>query len=222
MTARRSPRVATHAGPSWGRAAVLAAIGLGLAVIASPRAARAADAPPARAPETLGTVFIPPGHEELFAAMLGRGAPLPDGCTFATGQIEPTLVRGVYSCSGDRVVVELRHPSAAPADADRTAKIAIVTTEGKPPTALLTTLRERIREREGAFAWPEAPKIRATRIPGCKTLAPLPSWLAPYFPGCYPLLAAVLVGLAQTIVMAAGMGFGLLRLFRAPRATAGE
>lgn len=216
MTARLSLR-ARHARTSWRCAAVLAAVGLGLAVFASPRAARAADAPPA-----LGTVFIPPGHEELFAAMLGRGAPLPDGCAFATGQIERTLVRGVYSCSGDQVVVELRHPSAAPADADRTAKIAIVTTQGSPPAALLATLRERIREREGSFAWPAAPKVRSTRVPGCKTLAPLPSWLAPYFPGCYPLLAAVLVGAVQTLVVVAGLGYGLLRLFRAPRVTAGE
>ena len=197
---------------------VLVFVAIGLASIAAPSAGRAEGAPPTRAVNSLEAIYIPPGHEELFAAMLGRGAALPDGCAFATGQIERTLVRGVYTCSGDRIVVELRHPSAAPADAARTAKIAIVPTQGTSPTALLAALRERIRERESAFAWPVVPKTRSTRVPGCKTLAPLPTWLAPWFPGCYPLLAAVLVGLAQTIVMMLGVGYGLLRLYRPPRA----
>lgn len=195
---------------------------VGLAVLGSLRTARAEGAPPPRSTIALDARFIPPGKEDLFAAMLGRGAALPDGCVFATGQIERTLVRGAYTCSGERIVVELRHPSAAPADAVRTAKLAIVTTEGTPPAALLASLRERIREREDAFAWPEAPRVRSTRVPGCKTLAPLPGWLAPYFPGCYPLFAAVLVSLAQTIVLVLGVGYGLLRLFRAPRVPAGE
>jgi hypothetical protein len=199
--------------------AVVAAC-VGLAVLASSHAAHAERTPPPRSTSAVDALFIPPGQEELFAAMLGRGATLPEGCAFATGQIERTLVRGVYTCSGERIVVELRHPSAAPADAARTAKIAIVTTEGAPPAALLASLRERVREREGAFAWPEVAKVRSTRVPGCKTLAPLPGWLAPYFPGCYPLFAAVLVGFVQTIVMMVGLGYGLLRLFRAARIAA--
>jgi hypothetical protein len=204
----------------WASAVVAACVGL--AVIASPRAARADRTPPVGATSTRGAVVIPPGHEELFAAMLGRGATLPDGCVFATGQIEHSLVRGVYTCSGDRIVVELRHPSAAPPDAVRTPKIAIVATEGTAPAALLAALRERVREREVAFAWPEAPKARATRVPGCKTLAPLPGWLAPWVPGCYPLFTAVLVGVAQTLVMVLGVSYGLRRLYRAPRVPAGD
>lgn len=195
---------------------------IALVALASPHALRAEATPPPRSTSAPDALFIPPGNEELFAAMLGRGATLPDGCAFATGQIERTLVRGSYTCSGERIVVELRHPSAAPADAMRTAKLAIVATEGTPPAALLASLRERVQEREDGFSWPAIPKIRSTRVPGCKTLAPLPAWLAPYFPACYPLFAAVLVGLAQTIVMVLGVGYGLLRLFRAPRMSAGQ
>lgn len=96
---------------------------------------------------------IAPGHDELFAAMLGRGIALPDGCTLTAGQIERSVVRGVYECAGGEVVVELLHPSAAPFAAVRTEKLAIVTARGTPPPALLVELEERVRAREGAFEW---------------------------------------------------------------------
>jgi hypothetical protein len=95
---------------------------------------------------------IVPGHEDLFAAMLGRGIAPPDACALATGQIERSVVRGVYECPGGEVVVELLHPSAAPA-AVQTEKFAIVTARGTPPPALLAGLAERIRERESVFEW---------------------------------------------------------------------
>ncbi len=198
---------------SWASAGLLACIGMALA---SPQAARGAGAP-LRATAAIETTTIPPGLEELFAAMLGRGAALPGGCAFTTGQIERTLVRGVYSCPDDEVVLELRHLSAAPADTARTEKIAIVTMRGTPPAALLAALEERIREREGAFEWPKTKRAQPTRKPGCMDLAPLPSFLDPYFPGCYPLFAAVLVGIAQITVMVLGLGYGLLQLYRTGR-----
>lgn len=185
-------------------------------------AAAHASAAPARDAKALDAVFIPPGHEELFATMLGRGATLPAGCAFASGQIEHAVVRGIYVCSGAEVVLELRHPSAAPADAARTDKMAIVTTRGTPPAPLLAALQARVREREGAFEWPKVEKHRPTNEPGCKTLAPLPSFLDPYFPGCYPRSVAVLIGLAQIGVMALGVGYGVRRLLHAPRVTVGK
>jgi hypothetical protein len=155
--------------------------------------------------------------------MLGRGATLPDACAFATGQIERTVVRGVYDCPGGEVVLELRHPSDAPANTTGTEKIAIVTMRGTPPAALLAALQERIREREGTFEWLR-PKTKSgtTREPGCRELAPLPSILDPFFPGCYPLPAALLVGIAQTMVMVLGLGYGLLELYRTSIASNAE
>jgi hypothetical protein len=106
---------------------------------------------------------IAPGQEELFAAMLGRGIALPDACALTAGQIERSVVRGVYQCAGAEVVVELVHPATAPFAAARTEKLAIVTAGGTPPPALLGALEERIRARESAFEWLQ-PAVHAERI----------------------------------------------------------
>jgi hypothetical protein len=199
-------------------------------LLLSPRAARSDETPERH---VTPTAVIPPGQEDLFAAMLGRGAALPDGCAFVTGQIERAVVRGVYKCVGGEVVVELRHPFTAPRQAGHTEKIAIVTARGTPPAALLAALEERIRERESAFewVWPKptepAPKEAASRGAAAKDAVPNPTSVcgAPagppgifgsYAPDCYPRFAAVLVGIAQTMVMVLGLGYGLVQLYRTP------
>src|SRR5581483_712284 len=77
----------------------------------------------------------------------------------------PSFVRGVYSCPAGEVVIELRHPSIAPADAVRTEKFAIVTARGTPPTAFSAALEKRVREGEAAFEWVR-PKIQEPDVPG--------------------------------------------------------
>ncbi|MDX2166790.1 MAG: hypothetical protein SF182_06990 [Deltaproteobacteria bacterium] len=199
---------------AWGYPVIVAGIG---AVLLLPLHAPADEAPEQPNRGIDGAV-IPPGQEELFAAMLGRGAALPDGCTFSTGQIEQSVVRGAYECPGGTVTFELRHLSAAPADATRTEKLALVTIGGTPPAALLETLEGRIRQREGEFVW-VVPTVRPTvvapaYVPQCVSAVSLPSSLEPYFPACYPLFAAVLIGTAQTSVVLLGLGCGLLQLYR--------
>jgi hypothetical protein len=182
---------------------------------------------------------VPPGQEELFAAMLGRGSVLPAGCAFVTGQIAGTVVRGVYSCAGGEVVVELRHPSAAPRADGYTEKIGIVRMRGTLPAELLAALQGRIREREGGFewAWPkpveaapneaapnEAPPNEAaaneaapkrSSLAVCASPPGPPGIISPYVPDCYPRFVAVLLGIGQTMVILLGFGCGLVRLYRA-------
>ena len=186
-----------------------------------PRAARGDEAPAGHSAPAVGQAVIPPGQEDLLAAMLGRGAELPEACGFTAGQIELNVVRGVYSCPGGEVVIELRHPSAAPREASRTEKIAIVTVRGTPPDALLAALKERVRQREGAFEWltptaPHAEAADAEAMPGCNSSFPLPGILGSYVPGCYPRFAAVLLGMGQTLVIVLGLAYGLIRLYRTP------
>lgn len=171
---------------------------------------------PAMGAPAIEQPVIPPGQEDLLAAMLGRGAELPAGCGFTAGQIERSIVRGVYVCPEGEVTIELRHPSAAPRDASRTEKIAIVTVRGTPPTALLAALQERVGQREGAFEW-LTPKVLQPKH-GCDSF-PMPGLLGLYVPDCYPRLAAVLLGMGQTLVIVLGLAYGLLRLSRAPTRT---
>ena len=211
---------------AWARPGVVACIGLTLLWV---RVARGNDAPdrPMTPSTATDAAVIPPGQEDLLAAMLGRGTALPAGCAFVNGEIERTLVRGVYDCPGGRVVIELRHPSAAPAGAAQTDKMAIVTTHGTPPPHFLKAIEGRIREREGTFEWltpaprEDAPVQAAPNRPGCALPAASPGFLVPYVPGCYPRFAAVLLGIAQALVIVLGLACGLLRLYRTPTSNAG-
>ncbi|MDX2170648.1 MAG: glycosyltransferase family 39 protein [Deltaproteobacteria bacterium] len=126
---------------------------VGLALLAAAPAAAAA-------PPHEDTV-VPPGHEELFADMLGRGATLPDGCAFRAGQIERSVVRGVYACPGGEVAIELRHPSAAPPGAARTDRFGVVWARGAPADGLLAAGVARVTARERGFAWLELPPPEA-------------------------------------------------------------
>jgi len=96
---------------------------------------------------------IPPGQEEALATMLGRGAPLPGDCAFTNGQVERTSVIATYRCGAGEVVIDLRHPSDAPADAPRTERFALVVRGGTAPDGLRDALLQRLREHEGAIEW---------------------------------------------------------------------
>lgn len=99
------------------------------------------------------TAVIPPGHEELLAEMLGRGAALPGPCSFANGQIEADTVIASYACPTGEVVFTLRHPTKATSDATLTEQFAVAVQSGSPPAALTDELTSRIRSREGEFEW---------------------------------------------------------------------
>lgn len=167
------------------------------------------------------TAVILPGQEALLADMLGRGATLPDGCTFTGGQVEQTAARGTYDCSGSEIAIELRHPTTAPPDGTSAEKLAVVTVRGTPPAALIAALRERVRQREAAFEWttPSAGvKTKEHEVPrGCWAAAPLENRLGPYVPGCYPRVLALVVAVAQCFAIVLGLGYGLVTLYRLDR-----
>ncbi|HSP99542.1 MAG TPA: hypothetical protein VL049_20155 [Candidatus Dormibacteraeota bacterium] len=108
---------------------------------------------------------IPPGVEPLFADMLGSGQSLPGGCKFSDGQIEHTTVLATYTCQDGEVVLLLQHPDSAPAGGVRTQSFALSVKSGTPPPGLIDAVAERVRAREGAFAWKtvgggQAPALR--------------------------------------------------------------
>jgi hypothetical protein len=111
--------------------------------------------PPAAATRELAV--IPPGHEELFAAMLGLGAGGSGACAFAGAAVDRTLIRARYLCAGEEIAVELRHPQAAPDAVLRTERFAVVAVSGGVPPALLAELEAQIRAREAGFAWSTIP-----------------------------------------------------------------
>jgi hypothetical protein len=97
--------------------------------------------------------LIPAGQEELLADMLGRDATLAGDCRFQSGDANGSMVAATYACPAGEVVVELRHPSVAPAGAVRSEKFALDVRSGEAPPALLPALTERIRARESPFEW---------------------------------------------------------------------
>ncbi len=113
--------------------------------------------PPPAVAATRELAVIPPGHEELFAAMLDFGASRPGDCAFAGAAIDRTLIRARYLCAGDDVAVELRHPQAAATSALRTDRFAVVVSSGVAPPALLAGLTARVRAREAEFVWTTVP-----------------------------------------------------------------
>jgi hypothetical protein len=96
---------------------------------------------------------IPPGREDLLADMLGRGATLPGGCRFTSGQVQADTVTAGYACSTGEVVVTLRHPTKATSGVMLTKQFALSVTSGTPPDGLTAELTSRIRSREGEFEW---------------------------------------------------------------------
>jgi hypothetical protein len=96
---------------------------------------------------------IRPGQEELVAEMLGRGAKLPGGCTWAGAEADHALIRATYSCPAGEVVFTLQHPSTGRGAPIQTERFAITVLSGNPPSGLADALATLIRSREGAFEW---------------------------------------------------------------------
>ena len=98
-----------------------------------------------------GVHAIPPAAEAILTGMLG-GAPA--GCAFEGAEIQKTLVHATYRCAGDRrAAVDLYHPADAATALAKTEKFALVAGDPAPPPALVSALRDRILEKEAAFAW---------------------------------------------------------------------
>lgn len=133
-----------------------------LLALASPLTAAAQEGQPPPAgevepeyvePLTEPLAVIPPGHEELFAAMLGRNVVLPGECAFTNGRIDRDNVVATYTCGGGSVVFRLLHPDTAPPEATLTEHFALTVQSGSPPAGLTEELAARIRAREGGFEW---------------------------------------------------------------------
>lgn len=102
-----------------------------------------------------GAMVIPAGQDELLGDMLGRGAELPDGCQFVSGDVEFQVVKARYQCPSGEVMLQLVHPSKAASSATRTERFAITLQSGSLPESLLPALQARIRSREASFRWHE-------------------------------------------------------------------
>lgn len=127
--------------------------------------------PGARAVAGEPEAVFPAGQDDFLAAMMGRGAALPGGCTFASGSVERNSLTVSYACPGGTVVYLLNHPGVAAADAQRTERFALKLSAGAPPVGLTEALVARIRERERNFEWlwPRSGPRAAPRFP----LAPI-------------------------------------------------
>ena len=103
---------------------------------------------------------VPPGQNAVLAAMLGRGAVLPDACAFAGGQADGPVIRATYACPSGDVVFELVHPGNATAEAIQTERFALTLQSGSPSNELVDGLVGIIRSREMSFEWklPDAPR----------------------------------------------------------------
>lgn len=121
------------------------AVGLFCALLAAPALA-------AEEPATPGSPMIPPGQEDLIAAMLGKGVTLA-GCTLSAGEVIYTTIKATYACPGGEAVFEFSHPSTASREAIQTGQFAIMLKSGSPPRSLADALVSLIRSQEEAFEW---------------------------------------------------------------------
>ena len=109
-------------------------------------------------------LVIPPGEETLLAEMLGTGQELAGGCKFTDGNVQSAVVQATYVCADGKVVLDLRHPDTAPADAVRTGKFALTIVSGTAPAGFMDALVARIRAREGEFGWKEVGRDGGIRM----------------------------------------------------------
>jgi hypothetical protein len=96
---------------------------------------------------------IPPGQEQVLAAIVGRGVTLPGPCSLADAEIDHTVVRSTYKCPGGDVILELRHPDRGADATLRTAQFAIAVVKGARPPGFLEALEARTRAYEAGFTW---------------------------------------------------------------------
>lgn len=94
-----------------------------------------------------------PGQEELLGKMLGLGATLPGACRFAGGNADGATVTAEYACRDGSLVLELRHPDAAPRAVLRTEQFGVLIRSGSAPPGLLDAVAALIRSREADFQW---------------------------------------------------------------------
>ena len=99
-----------------------------------------------------GDPAIPPGEEEVIAAMLGRGMALHQ-CTLISGNVEYTVIKATYGCPGGEVMLELGHPRNAASTSTQTAQFAIDVQSGAPPPAFQDALASLVRSQEERFTW---------------------------------------------------------------------
>jgi len=100
-----------------------------------------------------GTPAIPPGQEELIAAMLGQGAALPDGCSLVSGTAAYNTITARYSCRGDEIEFALVHPMRAGEEDVQTENFAIAQRSGAADNKLTDALVALVRSKEANFEW---------------------------------------------------------------------
>lgn len=96
---------------------------------------------------------VPPGQDDLMAAMLGRAAVLPGECRFDGGGADGIAIRSTYRCATGKVVYELTHPDNGDDTASTTERFAIMLRSGNPPDGLEEALVSLIKYREPEFQW---------------------------------------------------------------------
>jgi len=96
---------------------------------------------------------IPPGQEELMAAMLGKGEWLVGDCQLVAAGAQYTFIEATYGCPDGEVVFKLTHPSQAAATATQTEEFAIAVQSGTSPSGLTDDLVSHVRSQEADFEW---------------------------------------------------------------------
>ena len=108
---------------------------------------------------------VPPGQDALLAAMLGRGAALPDACTFAEGLADGPIIRARYACPSGDVVFALVHPTNAAPTSLQTERFALALQSGSASDELVGALLFLIRSGEASFDW-KVPADEAHNVDG--------------------------------------------------------
>ncbi len=101
---------------------------------------------------------IPPGYEELFGQMFGKGETFPGGCKLTDGKIDRTVARGTFGCENGEVILELRHPDVAlqgtpAAPLRQTERFELRVVSGSPPAEFIEAIEAKIRGGEVRFEW---------------------------------------------------------------------
>jgi hypothetical protein len=91
---------------------------------------------------------VPPGQDDLMAALLGRAAVLPAECRFDGGGADGSVISARYHCPSGDVAYELTHPDKGDDGAVKTEQFALNLRSGSPPAGLQDALVAQIRYRE--------------------------------------------------------------------------